>query len=161
MVPRFSDPRVTAMARAGSDFGRQTRPLIGGTPHRRARDCLTVVEVWSCVPDGCFVPGRTGRLTIGRYLRLDSTSSCLRDNEYELKNWRDCWGRCFVLDPLRMYASRDSRLALQGSNHLHRRRASRKRRRKGNPVPGGITGPPCSWGFKEADLASRLGEFGI
>jgi hypothetical protein len=25
--------------------------------------------------------------------------------------------------------------------------ASRKRRQKGNPVPGGITGPPCSWGI--------------
>jgi hypothetical protein len=23
---------------------------------------------------------------------------------------------------------------------------SRRRRRKGNPVPGGITGPPCHWG---------------
>jgi hypothetical protein len=23
--------------------------------------------------------------------------------------------------------------------------ASRRRRRKGNPVPGGTTGPPCSW----------------
>jgi hypothetical protein len=25
--------------------------------------------------------------------------------------------------------------------------ASRRRRRKGNPVPGGITGSPCSWGI--------------
>jgi hypothetical protein len=25
--------------------------------------------------------------------------------------------------------------------------ASRKRRQKGNPVPGGITGPPCYWGI--------------
>jgi hypothetical protein len=24
-------------------------------------------------------------------------------------------------------------------------RVSRRKRRKGNPVPGGITGPPCSW----------------
>jgi hypothetical protein len=31
--------------------------------------------------------------------------------------------------------------------YLHRSPASRKRRRKGNPVPGGITGPPCSWGI--------------
>jgi hypothetical protein len=25
--------------------------------------------------------------------------------------------------------------------------ASRRRRRKGNPVAGAITGPPCSWGI--------------
>jgi hypothetical protein len=30
--------------------------------------------------------------------------------------------------------------------YLHRSPASRRRRRKGNPVPGGITGPPCHWG---------------
>jgi hypothetical protein len=27
--------------------------------------------------------------------------------------------------------------------HLHRSQASRMRRRKGNPEPRGITGPPC------------------
>jgi hypothetical protein len=52
----------------------------GGGAHRRARDCLTVVEVWSCAPDGCFVPGRTGRLTVGRNMRLGSASLCLRGN---------------------------------------------------------------------------------
>jgi hypothetical protein len=30
--------------------------------------------------------------------------------------------------------------------YLHRSLASGRRRRKGNPMPGGITGPPCSWG---------------
>jgi hypothetical protein len=34
-----------------------------------------------------------------------------------------------------------------GIKYLHRSPASRKRRRKGNPVPGGITGPPCSSGM--------------
>jgi hypothetical protein len=34
-----------------------------------------------------------------------------------------------------------------GLEYLHRCPASRKRRRKGNPVPGGITGPPCSRGI--------------
>jgi hypothetical protein len=34
-----------------------------------------------------------------------------------------------------------------GLEYLHRSPASRKTRRKGNPVPGGITGPPCSWGI--------------
>jgi hypothetical protein len=31
--------------------------------------------------------------------------------------------------------------------YLHRSPSSRKRRRKGIPVPGGISGPPCSWGI--------------
>jgi hypothetical protein len=31
--------------------------------------------------------------------------------------------------------------------YLHRSAANRRRRRKRNPVPGGITGPPCSWGI--------------
>jgi hypothetical protein len=33
-----------------------------------------------------------------------------------------------------------------GFEYLHHSPASRRRRGKGNPVPGGITGPPCSWG---------------
>jgi hypothetical protein len=34
-----------------------------------------------------------------------------------------------------------------GVEYFHRSPASRRRPRKGNPVPGGITGPPCSWGI--------------
>jgi hypothetical protein len=34
-----------------------------------------------------------------------------------------------------------------GVQYLHRSPASRRRRRKGNPVPGGIIGLPCSWGI--------------
>jgi hypothetical protein len=40
------------------------------------RDYLTVVEVWSWAPDGCFLPGRPGRLLVGLTwdsTRLDST----------------------------------------------------------------------------------------
>jgi hypothetical protein len=40
--------------------------------------------------------------------------------------------------------------------------ANRKRRQKGNPVPGVITGPPCSWGIymsrTNGDLALQVGE---
>jgi hypothetical protein len=68
---------------------------------------------------------------------------------------------CFVFGPPRIYASRYSRLALQdveeGSNYLHRSPAGLKRRRKGNPVPAGITGTIRSW-EKYEDLGSRLGE---
>jgi hypothetical protein len=58
---------------------------VGG-PYQRSRDSLTVMEFWSWAPHGCFVQGRTDRLTVGRNMRLDSTSSCLRGNEYERKN---------------------------------------------------------------------------
>jgi hypothetical protein len=34
-----------------------------------------------------------------------------------------------------------------GVEYLHLSPTSRKWRRKGNPVPGGTTGPPCSWGI--------------
>jgi hypothetical protein len=72
--------------------------VVGGKPvltsvgggrgaYQRARDSLTVVEIWSWAPDGCCLQGRTGRLTVCRNMRLDSTSSCLRGNEYELKKW--------------------------------------------------------------------------
>jgi hypothetical protein len=45
-----------------------------------------------------------------------------------------------------------------GLQYLHRSPASRRRRRgKGNPVPGGITGPPCHWGgHKYTDLALQV-----
>jgi hypothetical protein len=32
-----------------------------------------------------------------------------------------------------------------------------RRQRKGNPVSGGITGPPYSWGYKYRDLALQFG----
>jgi hypothetical protein len=45
-----------------------------------------------------------------------------------------------------------------GLEYLHRRTASRKRRQKWNPVSGGVTGPPCSWGeYKYRDMALQIG----
>jgi hypothetical protein len=71
--------------------------------------------------------------------------------EYTYNNFRSLL--CYVLfGPLRVYVSWHSKLALQGveegSNYLQHRSASRKRRREGNSVPGGITGPPCPWGIE-------------
>jgi hypothetical protein len=43
-----------------------------------------------------------------------------------------------------------------GVEYLHRSPASRSRRRKGNPVPGVIPGPPCSWGYKYMNLALQI-----
>jgi hypothetical protein len=44
-----------------------------------------------------------------------------------------------------------------GVEYLHRSPAIRRRRRKWNPVPEGITGPPCPWGYKYRDLALQVG----
>jgi hypothetical protein len=82
-VPRNSDTRSTALARAGNGCGRRTRPLVGGGRPASASPRLSVYQWWK---SECFVPGRTGRLTIGRNMRLDSTSSCPRGNEYERKS---------------------------------------------------------------------------
>jgi hypothetical protein len=46
-----------------------------------------------------------------------------------------------------------------GFEYLHRSPASRRRRRKGNPVPGGITVPPCYWGdINTGTWPSRFGD---
>jgi hypothetical protein len=54
---------------------------------------------------------------------------------------------CHNLDQLVVEDSGVSRgaPASRRVQYLHRSPASRRRRRKGNPVPRGITGPPCSW----------------
>jgi hypothetical protein len=44
-----------------------------------------------------------------------------------------------------------------GVEYLHRSPASHRRRRKGNPVPGGITGLPCWEGYKYGVLALQVG----
>jgi hypothetical protein len=41
--------------------------------------------------------------------------------------------------------------------YLHHNPVSRRRRRKGNPVPGGITRPPYHWEHKYRDLGPQVG----
>jgi hypothetical protein len=77
-VPRDSDPRKTALARASSNCKRQIRPLVReGAPNQQTCNCQTIIKIWSLAPDGCFIPRQTGRLTVGRNirLRLDQVSS--------------------------------------------------------------------------------------
>jgi hypothetical protein len=72
-VPRDSDPRMTALARASSYCKRQTRPLVReSAPRKQTHNC----------PDGCFIPRETGQLTVGRNitLTLDSVIHTLRDS---------------------------------------------------------------------------------
>jgi hypothetical protein len=44
-----------------------------------------------------------------------------------------------------------------GLEYFYRSPVSRKRRREGNPMSGGITGAPCSWRYKYGDLALQVG----
>jgi hypothetical protein len=47
-VPRDSDPRKTAPARASSIYKRQTRPLAReDAPQKQDRNCQTVINIWS------------------------------------------------------------------------------------------------------------------
>jgi hypothetical protein len=70
-VPRDSDPRMTALARASSNCKLQTRPFVReGAPHQQTRNCPTVIKIWSQAPDGCFIPRQTDRLTVDRNIRL-------------------------------------------------------------------------------------------
>jgi hypothetical protein len=61
-------------------------------------------------------------------------------------------GKFSVLSVPRLYNVEQLRF-----EYVHRSPASRRRRRKGNPVPGSITGPRCSVGYKCGDLALQVG----
>jgi hypothetical protein len=59
-------------------------------------------------------------------------------------NWpTDHWSQC----NLNLNLNSQLNLCGGGLEYIHCSPASRKRRRKGNPVSGGISGPPCSWGI--------------
>jgi hypothetical protein len=73
----------------------------------------------------------------------------------------NCWKRCFLRGPCRNVNKRGNwsncDTVWGGFEYLHRSPASRGRRRKGNPVPGGVTGPPFSWGYKYGNLVLQVG----
>jgi hypothetical protein len=47
-IPKDSDPRKTALARASSIYKRQTNPLVRkGAPQTEDRNCQTVINIWS------------------------------------------------------------------------------------------------------------------
>jgi hypothetical protein len=78
---RDSDPRSTALARASSMSKRQTRHIVReGAPQKQNRNCQKVINIWSKAADGCFIPRQTGRLAVGRNIRLR-----LR---YSVRKWR-------------------------------------------------------------------------
>jgi hypothetical protein len=62
---------MTALERASSNCKRQTGPLVReSAPHQQTRNCLTVINIWSQAPYGCFIPRQTDRLAVGRNIRL-------------------------------------------------------------------------------------------
>jgi hypothetical protein len=66
-VPRDSDPRMTALARARRNYKPQTRPFVReSAPHQQTTNCLRVIQIWSLAPNGFFIKRQTGRLTVGR-----------------------------------------------------------------------------------------------
>jgi hypothetical protein len=68
-------------------------------------------------------------------------------------------GLCAVRDEDFISMIRDLSLSIPcggGIEYLHRSPASRKRRQKGNPVPGGM-GHPVPGGYKYGDMALQVG----
>jgi hypothetical protein len=67
-----------------------------------------------------------------------------------LSSHRSWDANCLPNNPQLHWLFRSSNMLLLipgagGFEYLHRSPASRRRRRKGNQLPGGIHGPPCSW----------------
>jgi hypothetical protein len=79
-----------------------------------------------------------------------------RENKHFQSMWKGAvWLKGGELSVIINFACLKSRMLVHywespgGSRleYLHCGPASRKRRRKGNPVPRGISEPPCSWGI--------------
>jgi hypothetical protein len=41
-----------------------------GRPQKQGRNCQRQINNWSQAPDECFIPRQTGRLTVGRNMRI-------------------------------------------------------------------------------------------
>jgi hypothetical protein len=84
-VPRDSDPRKTALARASSIYKRQTRPLIReGAPQKQDRNC----QYWSWAPDGARHQDLlTDWLTVSRNVTLTLTMGYLWDSWQPVRTW--------------------------------------------------------------------------
>jgi hypothetical protein len=71
MSPTKLGPEIDCATETRSNRKRQTRPLIKeSAPRDQTLNYLIVIKIWSQAPDGCFIPRQTGRLTIGRNIRL-------------------------------------------------------------------------------------------
>jgi hypothetical protein len=72
-VPWYSDPRMTTLARASSNFKRQNRSLVRqDAPDQQTHNSLTVIKTDLGPQIGCLTPRQTGQLTVGRDITLTS-----------------------------------------------------------------------------------------
>jgi hypothetical protein len=66
---------MTALARTSRNCKRQTRPLVRErASHQQTSNCLTVIKIWLYAPDRHFIPRQTGRLTVGRNVKLNDAA---------------------------------------------------------------------------------------
>jgi hypothetical protein len=95
------------------------------------------------------------------------TRNCQKNQKVNGKNWSRVLDGCLIKRRTgRLTVGRNITLNFTrespfrgGLEYLHHSPESRKRRQKGNQVPGGITVPPCSWGdINTGTWSSRLGE---
>jgi hypothetical protein len=99
-----------------------------------------------------FVANSAIFFTLVSYLAYSSTikiETCYSETSVDLQ--RTTWS--YIPEDKTLYKHRCKNLISVsiprggGFEYFHRSLASRKRRRKEKPVPGGITGPPYSWGI--------------
>jgi hypothetical protein len=77
-VPRDSDPRNTALARASGIYKIQTSPLVReDAPQKQDRNCQTVINIWGSTPI------LTDWLTVSRNVTLTLTW----ENWVEFRSW--------------------------------------------------------------------------
>jgi hypothetical protein len=87
-VPRDSDLRITALARASSNFKRRIPSLVGeSAPHQQTCNCLTVIKMRYWAPDGWLTPRQTGRLTVDRNITL----TWIRGFCWRWLEFKNCW----------------------------------------------------------------------
>jgi hypothetical protein len=68
--PKGLGPKKIALAMASSIY---KRPVLTSerAPHKNKNVTVRqVIKIWSYAPNGCFIPRETGRLTVGRNIRL-------------------------------------------------------------------------------------------
>jgi hypothetical protein len=84
--PQDSGPKMIALVKASSNCKRHTRPFVREcAPHQQPRNCLTVMKIWSWVPDGSLTPGVTW---LWLWLR-DSLESAVREcSSWAVRAWR-------------------------------------------------------------------------
>jgi hypothetical protein len=128
------------------------RQMTDPTSHQRGRptetrqqisenNLRTESNIWSQVPEWAWnLDILTDRPSVVMWLRLwlqlQAQISPPRHTDW-----------LSVIMWLQLKLHQISHLCRSRLKYLHRSPESRKRQQKGNPVPGGINGPPCSWGI--------------